>query len=79
MFKQLMVVSPKNLARIATVLAVSSMPMLAMAAPVDYTAITEAVDWSSVVTGVIAILALGAAVIVAFMGGKMLVKAIKGA
>lgn len=48
-------------------------------AQTDYSAITDAVDWSSVTTGIIAVLALGAAVVVAFVGGKMLISAIRGA
>lgn len=50
----------------------------AQATGADYSAITAAVDWSSVTTGIISILALGAAVIVAFVGGKLLIGAIKG-
>lgn len=45
----------------------------------DYSAITGAVDWSSVATGIVSIFALGAAVIVAFVGGKFLLRAIRGA
>lgn len=44
----------------------------------DFSVIQDAVDWSAVATGILSILALGASVIVAFIGGKFLISAIKG-
>lgn len=51
----------------------------AMATGTDYSALTSAADWSSVATGVITVFAAGAAVIVAFVGGKFLLRALRGA
>lgn len=51
----------------------------AFAAGADYSTITAAVDWTSVVTGVLAVAALVAAVYVAVKGAKMLLGMIRGA
>lgn len=71
---------PGILTRAGLAVAAFLAPVLAFAQTTgtDYSPITNAVDWSSVTTGVIAILALGAAVVVVFVGGKMLISAIKG-
>lgn len=50
----------------------------AMAAA-DYSAITDAADWSTVATAIITVFAAAALVIVAFVGGKFLLRAIRGA
>lgn len=44
----------------------------------DYSAITGAVDFATVATGVVAVFALVAVVLVAMKGGRMLMSAIKG-
>lgn len=49
----------------------------AAAAGPDYTTITAAIDWGSVVTGVLAVAALVAAVYVAIRGAKMLLGMIR--
>lgn len=51
----------------------------AAAAGPDFSGITSAVDWGSVVTGIIAVAALAAAVYVAVRGAKMLLGMIRGA
>lgn len=51
---------------------------VAMATPPDYSAITAAVDFSTVITGIVATMALLAAVYVAFKGGKLLIRAVRG-
>ena len=51
---------------------------MAQTAP-DYSAITSAADWSTVATAIISIFAAGALVLVAFVGGKFLLRAIRGA
>lgn len=62
------------------VIGVLSAPLaMAQATAPDYSAITEAADWSTVATAVITIFAAGALVIVAFVGGKFLLRAIRGA
>lgn len=63
---------------LAVVGTVAAAPM-AMADAPDYTSITTAVDWSTVSTGIITVFAAGAAVLVAFVGGKFLLRAIRGA
>lgn len=68
---------PGSITRAGLAVAAFITPAIALA-QVDYSPITDAVDWSAVTTGVIAVLALGAAVVVAFVGGKMLISAIKG-
>lgn len=62
----------------ATATAITLSPNQAMA-QADYSTITDAVDWSSVAEAVIAVFALIAVVYVAFKGGKLILKAIKGA
>lgn len=52
---------------------------LAAAAGPDFSTITAGVDWTSVVTGVLAVAALVAAVYVAVRGAKMLLSMIRGA
>jgi hypothetical protein len=61
----------------ATLVVLTVAPGLALAQSI-YDPIENAVDWASVSTAVIAIFALGAVVLVAFKGGKMLLKAIRG-
>ncbi|MFV3416364.1 hypothetical protein ACNFH8_29285 [Pseudomonas sp. NY15436] len=51
----------------------------AAAAGPDFSTITGAVDWGSVVTGILAVAALAAAVYVAVRGAKMLLGMIRGA
>lgn len=51
----------------------------AAAAGPDFSPITGAVDWGSVVTGILAVAALAAAVYVAVRGAKMLLGMIRGA
>ena len=63
-----------RLARVAVAAAGS-----AAAAGPDFSGITSAVDWGSVVTGIIAVAALAAAVYVAVRGAKMLLGMIRGA
>lgn len=69
----------KKMAAPAVGLAALAGTSAAMATGTDYTAITSAVDWSTVATGIVSIMALGAAVIVAFVGGKFLIRAIRSA
>jgi hypothetical protein len=52
---------------------------LAAAAGPDFSAITSGVDWSSVMTGILAVAELAAAVYVAVRGAKMLLGMIKSA
>lgn len=52
---------------------------LAAAAGPDFSAITSSVDWSTIVTGILAVAALAAAVYVAVRGAKMLLGMIKSA
>lgn len=52
---------------------------LAAAAGPDFSAITSGVDWSTVVTGILAVAALASAVYVAVRGAKMLLGMIKSA
>ncbi|MCY1287096.1 hypothetical protein D9M68_947860 [compost metagenome] len=56
---------------------VALVPMVSMAAGPDFTSVTAAVDWSTVVTGVLAVAALVAAVYVAIRGAKMLIGMIR--
>lgn len=56
-----------------------SMVMPSVAVAADYSAITGAVDWEDVATAIITIVAAGALVVVAFIGAKLLIRAIKGA
>jgi hypothetical protein len=49
---------------------------LANAAGVDFTSLTSAVDFSSVITAVLLVFAAIAGVGVAFKGGKMILKAL---
>lgn len=59
-------------------LAVAGATAAPLAVAQDYTAITDAVDWSTVITGIITVLASVAAVLVAWVGGKFLLRAIRG-
>lgn len=52
---------------------------LAAAAGPDFSSITSGVDWTTVVTGILAVAALAAAVYVAVRGAKMLLGMIKSA
>lgn len=61
-----------------SVVAVASTGTAAAAGP-DFSIITGAVDWGSVVTGILAVAALAAAVYVAVRGSKMLLGMIRGA
>ena len=51
----------------------------ASAAGADFSAITAAVDWGTVITGILAVAALAAAVYVAVKGAKMLLGMLKSA
>ena len=62
----------------AGLMAVAAAGSAAAAGP-DFSTITSAVDWGSVVTGIIAVAALAAAVYVAVRGAKMLLGMIRGA
>lgn len=64
----------KNLTRNLVVLLTLAVPGLALAGGggTDYDAITAAVDWADVITGIAAIAALVAAVLVVKRGAKML-------
>ena len=69
----------KQLMKKVGVVVVMASPLLAHATGTDYTGITGAVDWTAVSTNIVTILGDGAAVIVVFLGGKLLLRAIKGA
>lgn len=56
-----------------------SVPAVSFAAGPDYSTVTAAVDFGSVVTGVLAIAALAAGVYVAVKGAKMVIGMIRGA
>ena len=53
-------------------------PALALAAAPDYTALTTAVDFSGVVTAVLAVAALGAAFYVTLNGVKKVIHFVRG-
>ena len=44
----------------------------------DYTAITTAIDWTTTITAILAIMATMAGVYIAFKGGKLVLRALKG-
>ena len=70
----------KRYGRIAVAVgSAAALPVMAQTTGTDYSAITGAVDWSSVATGIVTVFAAGATVIVAFVGGKFLLRAIRGA
>ena len=50
----------------------------AMATGTDFSSITSAIDWSSVVTGIIAVAAAVVVLYIAWKGAKMLAHAVKG-
>ena len=52
---------------------------MAQTTGIDYSGITGAVDWSSVSTGIITIFGDIVTVLVSYVGGKFLLKAIRGA
>lgn len=69
----------KNLfvrAGIATVFGSASVS--AMAAPVDYTALLSAADFSTTTTAIVAIAGIMAVVYVAWKGAKLVLAALKG-
>jgi hypothetical protein len=55
------------------------LPVSAFAAGPDLSPITGAVDWATVITGILAVAALAAAVYVAIRGAKMLLGMIRSA
>lgn len=63
---------------LASVLALVAGPALAGGGGTDYDAITAAVDWADVITGIAAIAALVAAVKVVKAGVRMLLGMIRG-
>lgn len=68
----------KNFTRYLGVLVALSMAGAASAAtPSDYQAIVDAVDWSDVITGIGAIAALIAAVLIVRKGSRMLLSFLK--
>lgn len=68
----------KNLKRFGAGLAALALAGVASATPPgDYDAIVDAVDWSAVITGIGAIAALIAAVLIVRKGSKMLLSFIK--
>jgi hypothetical protein len=50
----------------------------AMATGTDFSSITSAIDWSSVVTGIVAVAAAVTVLYIAWKGSKMLAAAVKG-
>jgi hypothetical protein len=56
---------------------VAMLPSVSLAADPDFAPITAAVDWGTVITGVLAVAALVAAVYVAVRGAKMLLGMIR--
>lgn len=69
----------KEVLKVGSVAGLAALAQNAMAGATDYSAITGAADWSTVTTGIITVFAAGAAVVVAFVGGKFLLRAIRGA
>ena len=57
---------------------VQTQPALAQTGGTDYSSITDAAEWGSVSTGIIAVFAAVAAVVVVFVGGKFLLRALRG-
>lgn len=82
MFKQLKTLvsgTKKSAITVGAASALAAIAPLAHATAPDYSVIQNAVDWSTVATAILGIMALGATVIVAFIGGKFVLSAIKGA
>lgn len=57
--------------------ALSALAVSPAFAATDYSSITSGVDWASVSTAIISVFAAAAAVLVAFTGGKFLLRAIR--
>lgn len=69
----------KNVVRdiAAPVVGLGSMVGSSAAMAADYTAITDAVDFTDVATAIVTVLAAVALVLIAFKGGKLLLAAIR--
>jgi hypothetical protein len=67
----------RSFGRKVAVGAVALVPVASFAAGPDFAPITAAVDWGTVITGVLAVAALVAAVYVAVRGAKMLLGMIR--
>lgn len=65
-------------ATVATLLVIAAPAAMAQTGP-DYSVLTDAVDWSTIGALILTVFAAIAGVIVVFKGGKMVLKAIRGA